>query len=80
MKKKIIIQLKKDKSKVKIGPPESMSKSKKNTVIQKKMIKNYGADAVRWFIFQIVLQKKIFNGHNNGVSSANKFLQKIWNL
>ena len=41
---------KSDKSKVTIGPPESMSKSKKNTVDPEVMINQYGADAVRWFI------------------------------
>ena len=30
--------------------PESMSKSKKNTVDPEIMIKQYGADSVRWFI------------------------------
>ena len=38
------------KQKIKIGPPESMSKSKKNTIDPEIMIKQYGADAVRWFI------------------------------
>ena len=33
-----------DKSKVIVGPPESMSKSKKNTVDPEVMIKQYGAD------------------------------------
>ena len=41
---------KSDKSEVKIGPSESMSKSKKNTVDPETMINQYGADAVRWFI------------------------------
>ena len=36
--------------KVIVGPPESMSKSKKNTIDPAKMIENYGADAVRLFI------------------------------
>ena len=35
-----------DKSDVVIGPPESMSKSKKNTVDPETMIKRYGADAL----------------------------------
>ena len=39
-----------DKSKVTVFPPESMSKSKKNTIDPEIMIKDYGADAVRWFI------------------------------
>ena len=42
---------KSDKKKVIVGPSESMSKSKKNTIDPETMIKQYGADAVRWFIF-----------------------------
>ena len=41
---------KSDKTKVKVFPPESMSKSKKNTIDPEVMINAYGADAVRWFI------------------------------
>ena len=33
-----------DKTKVKVGPPESMSKSKKNTIDPETMINQYGAD------------------------------------
>ena len=36
--------------KITVGPSESMSKSKKNTVDPEKIINQYGADAVRWFI------------------------------
>ena len=39
-----------------------MSKSKKNTIDPENIISNYGADAARLFIYQIVLQKKMFNG------------------
>ena len=43
--------LKKDNSKlVQIGPSESMSKSKKNTIDPENIISNYGADAARLFI------------------------------
>ena len=35
---------------VKVGPSESMSKSKKNTVDPEKIIYEYGADAARLFI------------------------------
>ena len=38
------------KEKVIVGPSESMSKSKKNTIDPGKMINAYGADAVRFFI------------------------------
>ena len=71
---------KKDKSKVIVGPAESMSKSKKNTVDPETMIKQYGADAVRWFILSDSPPEKDIQWSNTGVSSANKFLQKIWNL
>ena len=71
---------KSDKSKVTIGPPESMSKSKKNTVDPEVMINQYGADAVRWFILSDSPPEKDIQWSDSGVSSANKFLQKIWNL
>ena len=71
---------KNDKSLVTVGPSESMSKSKKNTVDPEEMIKKYGADAVRWFILSDSPPEKDVQWSNNGVASANKFLQKIWNL
>jgi leucyl-tRNA synthetase len=71
---------KSDKSKVIIGPPESMSKSKKNTIDPETMIDQYGADAVRWFILSDSPPEKDVQWSNTGVSAANKFLQKIWNL
>ncbi len=69
-----------DKSKVIVGPAESMSKSKKNTVDPEVMINQYGADAVRWFILSDSPPEKDVQWSDTGVSSANKFLQKIWNL
>ena len=69
-----------DKSDVIIGPPESMSKSKKNTVDPETMINLYGADAVRWFILSDSPPEKDVQWSDVGVSSANKFLQKVWDL
>ena len=69
-----------DKSKVIVGPPESMSKSKKNTIDPEIMIKQYGADSVRWFILSDSPPEKDVQWSDSGVVSANKFLQKIWNL
>tara|TARA_B100000886_G_scaffold205858_1_gene142229 strand:- start:3246 stop:5762 length:2517 start_codon:yes stop_codon:yes gene_type:complete len=69
-----------DKSKVLVGPPESMSKSKKNTIDPETMINQYGADAVRWFILSDSPPEKDVQWSDSGVDSANKFLQKIWNL
>jgi len=69
-----------NKSEVKIGPSESMSKSKKNTVDPETMIKQYGADSVRWFILSDSPPEKDVQWSDSGVVSASKFLQKIWNL
>ena len=71
---------KKDNSKVTVGPSESMSKSKKNTVDPEMMIKMYGADAVRWFILSDSPPEKDVQWSDTGVVAANKFLQRIWNL
>ena len=69
-----------DNTEVTIGPSESMSKSKKNTVDPEQMINEYGADAVRWFILSDSPPEKDVQWSNTGVASASKFLQKIWNL
>jgi len=69
-----------NKSEVKIGPSESMSKSKKNTIDPETMIKQYGADSVRWFILSDSPPEKDVQWSDSGVVSASKFLQKIWNL
>ena len=58
----------KDKSEVTIGPSESMSKSKKNTVDPEKMINEYGADAVRWFILSDSPPEKDVQWSDSGVS------------
>ena len=71
---------KSDKQNVIIGPPESMSKSKKNTIDPEIMIKQYGADSVRWFILSDSPPEKDVQWSDTGVVSSNKFLQKIWNL
>ena len=73
-------QKKTDKSEIIIGPPESMSKSKKNTIDPETMINHYGADAIRWFILSDSPPEKDVQWSDTGVSAANKFLQRIWNL
>ena len=70
----------KDKSIVKVGPSESMSKSKKNVIDPEQMITSYGADAVRWFILSDSPPEKDIQWSNQGVNAAYKFLQKIYNL
>ena len=66
-----------DGSKVKIGPSEAMSKSKKNIVDPESMIKIYGADAVRWFILSDSPPERDVQWLTEGVSAANKFIQNM---
>ena len=73
--------LKKDNSKlIKIGPSESMSKSKKNIVDPENIIKNYGADAARLFILSDSPPEKDVQWSEEGIISSYKFIQKLWNL
>ena len=66
--------------KVIVGPSESMSKSKKNTIDPEKIIKMYGADAVRLFILSDSPPEKDIQWSDTGISSSFKFLQKLWSL
>ncbi len=73
--------LKKDPTKlVKIGPSESMSKSKKNTIDPQDIIKKYGADAVRFFILADSPPEKDIQWSDEGMISSFKFVQKFWLL
>ena len=63
---------------VSIGPAESMSKSKKNTIDPAEMIKNYGADAVRLFILSDSPPEKDVQWSEQGMLAAYKFIQKFW--
>jgi leucyl-tRNA synthetase len=65
---------------VKIGPSESMSKSKKNTIDPEKIIKNYGADSVRLFILSDSPPEKDVQWSDEGINSSYKFIQKLWVL
>ena len=67
-------------SKVKVGPSESMSKSKKNTVDPQKIIKDYGADAVRLFILSDSPPEKDVQWSDQGMVASYKFIQKFWLL
>jgi leucyl-tRNA synthetase len=65
---------------VKVGPSESMSKSKKNTIDPEQIIKDYGADSVRLFILSDSPPEKDVQWSNEGIKSAYKFIQKLWVL
>ena len=73
--------LKKDISKeIIIGPSESMSKSKKNTVDPQNIINHYGADSARLFILSDSPPEKDVQWSEEGINSSFKFIQKLWNL
>ena len=63
-----------------VGPSESMSKSKKNTIDPENIIQNYGADAARLFILSDSPPEKDVQWTDEGILSSFKFIQKLWNL
>ena len=66
--------------KVTVGPSESMSKSKKNTIDPEKMIKNFGADSVRFFILSDSPPEKDVQWSDQGMQASHKYIQKFWSL
>ena len=70
----------KPKEKIKVGPIESMSKSKKNTIDPESIIENYGADAVRFFILSDSPPEKDVQWSDQGMQAAYKFIQKFWTI
>ena len=66
--------------KSKVGPSESMSKSKKNTIDPEIMIENFGADSVRFFILSDSPPEKDVQWSERGMQASYKFIQKFWNL
>jgi leucyl-tRNA synthetase len=65
---------------IKVGPSESMSKSKKNTIDPEKIINDYGADSVRLFILSDSPPEKDVQWSDEGIKSSYKFIQKLWVL
>jgi len=66
--------------KIKIGPSESMSKSKKNTIDPERIIEMYGADSARLFILSDSPPEKDVQWSDEGIASSYKFIQKLWSL
>ena len=65
---------------IKIGPSESMSKSKKNIVDPESIVKVFGADAARWFMLSDSPPERDINWSDSGINGAFKFCQRIWQL
>jgi leucyl-tRNA synthetase len=68
------------KKEIKVGPSESMSKSKKNTIDPENIINSYGADSARLFILSDSPPEKDVQWSEEGISASYKFIQKLWNL
>ena len=66
--------------KLKIGPSESMSKSKKNTVDPAEIIHKFGADSVRLFILSDSPPEKDVQWSDEGIEASYKFILKLWSL
>jgi len=66
--------------KVLVGPAESMSKSKKNTIDPEQIIENYGADSVRLFMLSDSPPEKDVQWSDQGMVACYKFIQKLWTL
>ena len=66
--------------KVIVGPIESMSKSKKNTIEPAKIIEQFGADSVRLFILSDSPPEKDVQWSEEGMIASYKFIQKLWTL
>ena len=66
--------------KVSVGPSESMSKSKKNTIDPENIINSYGADAVRLFILSDSPPEKDVQWSEQGMIASFKFVLKLWTL
>ena len=68
------------KQKIKVGPSESMSKSKKNTVDPESIIENFGADSARLFIISDSPPEKDVQWSTEGIEASYKFIRKLWSL
>ena len=77
---KIFYNKKKPSEKIIVGPLESMSKSKKNTIDPENIIINYGADSVRLFILSDSPPEKDIQWSEQGILGSYKFIQKLWSL
>ncbi len=73
-------QKKEQSKRVVVGPSESMSKSKKNTIDPQKMIDKYGADSVRFFILADSPPERDIQWSDEGMLSSFKFIQKMWGI
>ncbi len=72
--------LKDDRQKVEIGKIIKMSKSKKNVVDPEDIIRDHGADAVRWFMLSDSPPERDLPWSEAGIEGCGRFVQRLWRL
>ncbi|GGF77161.1 leucine--tRNA ligase [Azorhizobium oxalatiphilum] len=65
---------------VTVGPPEKMSKSKKNVVPPEIVVDSYGVDAGRWFMLSDTPPERDSEWTQSGIEGAWRFVQRVWRL
>ena len=69
-----------DGGEVEIGRVVKMSKSKKNVVDPDDIIRDYGADAVRWFMLSDSPPERDLPWSEAGIEGCARFVQRLWRL
>jgi leucyl-tRNA synthetase len=65
---------------VTIGPSEKMSKSKKNVIAPERIIDEFGADTIRWFMLSDTPPERDIEWTDAGAEGCWRFVQRIWRL
>ncbi|MEP9367571.1 leucine--tRNA ligase [Xanthobacter sp. VNH20] len=65
---------------VAIGPPEKMSKSKRNVVAPEVVADTYGVDCARWFMLADTPPERDSEWTQSGIEGAWRFVQRVWRL
>ena len=72
--------LKDDGGAVEIGRVIKMSKSKKNVVDPEDIIRDFGADAVRWFMLSDSPPERDLPWSEAGIEGCSRFVHRLWRL
>jgi len=65
---------------VTVGPPEKMSKSKRNVVPPEIVADSYGVDCARWFMLSDTPPERDSEWTEAGIEGAWRFTQRLWRL